>query len=604
MLDGFLLLASGGSPSPDHAICANLSSLNLVDIAEEDLAFFVNLDRLDVSDNQLNYEQVVAQMNRLPRLSSLNLACNSIASLQVPAGTLRTLQTLDLSFNELHGDVLMQLAHLPGLVTLNLSSNCISSVPPEEDLYGLAALKELILDSNDLVQFVQWRALDALPRLRKLSLASNRVKRLKDDAPDTAMGNEKLSYFPELEELNLSNNEIMTVEALPALLTFHALVKLNLSDNPCVHGKNPPQRLGRIHVLCEKSKPWYLRGNGAHKVRPKASEQEPKVNFAKKKMKKVSSSPALIAGKRPKAIHALGVYDAEANQLLLSLGPPRERARASSPRLVEPADEEEGDSFALTRMPPERGGVRAPAQVQQEETAAAMLGDDLSEQELRSIFRERKEQIDKRFEGTGYEPAEPPSFMRQIPFQMSSAAGQKIFLKGRLDEEEISIRPTSSTAFLTGVGEDGMAPNDSIRRGRDLAPSFARKESLGASGPIREPRGLGMRLQMLGMLGGDGASDLDDGMSNASGAAATKLPTIRTASRGSSAGLGGRGAGAYPADFDQLMLPAVSMGPLGAGAFGKRRPMPDVGVREAMRALRAAAKSEHMAMSIKVDEGD
>merc|ERR1719352_145644 len=139
------------------------------------------------------------------------MSCNSISSLRVPANSLRLLEHLDLSFNELHGDVLAQLARLPSLVTLNLSSNCISSVPPEEDLYALQALEELCLAANDLVQFVQWRALDALPRLRKLSLASNRVKRLKDDAPDTATGDAELSYFPQLEELNLAGNEIVDV---------------------------------------------------------------------------------------------------------------------------------------------------------------------------------------------------------------------------------------------------------------------------------------------------------------------------------------------------------------------------------------------------------
>ncbi|CAE8642296.1 unnamed protein product, partial [Polarella glacialis] len=131
-------------------VTVNLSSLNIVDVAEEDLAFFGHLDRLDVSDNQLGYEHVLEQLSRVPKLSTLNLACNSISSLQVPANIFRHLEALDLSFNGLHGDVLSQLARLSSLITLNLSSNCISSVPPEEELLGLQALEELILDSNDL----------------------------------------------------------------------------------------------------------------------------------------------------------------------------------------------------------------------------------------------------------------------------------------------------------------------------------------------------------------------------------------------------------------------------------------------------------------------
>ncbi|CAE8673542.1 unnamed protein product, partial [Polarella glacialis] len=137
LLDGFLLLAAGGSNSPDEVVTVNLSSLNIVDVAEEDLAFFGHLDRLDVSDNQLGYEHVLEQLSRVPKLSTLNLACNSISSLQVPANIFRHLEALDLSFNGLHGDVLSQLARLSSLITLNLSSNCISSVPPEEELLGL-----------------------------------------------------------------------------------------------------------------------------------------------------------------------------------------------------------------------------------------------------------------------------------------------------------------------------------------------------------------------------------------------------------------------------------------------------------------------------------
>jgi len=183
LLDGFLLLAAGGSSAPEGVITVNLSSLQIVDVAEEDLAFFGHLDRLNVSDNQLGYEHILEQLGRIPRLSQLSLACNSISSLQVGMGLLQHLETLDLSFNGLHGDVLTQLARLPSLVTLNLSSNCISSLPPEEELGGLQALETLILDANDLVQFMQWRALDALPCLKKLSLTSNRVKRLKDVPP-------------------------------------------------------------------------------------------------------------------------------------------------------------------------------------------------------------------------------------------------------------------------------------------------------------------------------------------------------------------------------------------------------------------------------------
>eukprot|EP00438_Fugacium_kawagutii_P003904 Skav220697 [mRNA] locus=scaffold472:514113:516676:+ [translate_table: standard] len=53
LLDGFLLLAAGGSNTPDQVVTVNLSSLQIIDIAEEDLSFFAQLHRVDLSDNQL-----------------------------------------------------------------------------------------------------------------------------------------------------------------------------------------------------------------------------------------------------------------------------------------------------------------------------------------------------------------------------------------------------------------------------------------------------------------------------------------------------------------------------------------------------------------------
>ncbi|CAK0868933.1 unnamed protein product, partial [Prorocentrum cordatum] len=155
LLDGFLVLAQAGSSSPDDVVTVNLSSLGVVDVAGDDLSFFKNLDRIDASDNQLSFERVLEEFGRVPRLGSLSLACNTISQLSLQQGTLRQLHTLDLSFNELHGDVLAQLAGLPGLTFLNLCSNCVSSVPPEEDLTGedcsgFRCLEELILDDNDL----------------------------------------------------------------------------------------------------------------------------------------------------------------------------------------------------------------------------------------------------------------------------------------------------------------------------------------------------------------------------------------------------------------------------------------------------------------------
>lgn len=504
LLDGFLLLAAGGSSSPDDVVSVNLSSLQIVDVASEDLAFFVNLDSLDVSDNQLSYEQVIEQFGQLPRLCSLFLACNSITSLQVPPRALSTLQALDLSFNELHGDVLAQLANLPSLVSLNLASNCISSVPPEEELDGLQALEELCLDANDLVQFVQWRALDALPRLRKLSLASNRVKRLKDDAPDST----NTSYFMALEELDLSSNEITSADSLPAVRLFPALRTLHLGDNPCTRnaGAVPTRMSGtKISIVIQDSDPWYLQGSFK---KPKKSV-EPKLKLDRKKLHRVRSKISQKEKARAGKNSQLGVLDEEANRLIVGL------------RLSQQGMHTE----ALVPSSGERPSVVAGTH--------GIMDDDLSENELDAIFRERREKIDKAFNAQAEEPA---SFMNPIPFEITAQAGVKLGLVKRPEEESMDSRLTRGSSggregfFLTGVGEETL-------------------NTTGAEEPI-----------------------------TTSGQGSVTLPPICPGSRGSSAGGLSRSS---------------SMDWTREEKKPTMRPTMDINVREAMRALRAASLSEY-----------
>jgi Leucine-rich repeat (LRR) protein len=172
LLDGFFLLAAAGQQQPELVITANVSGLELIDIAGEDLQYFANLQTIDLSDNELSYSTVLEQLSGLPRVSSVSLSCNLISSLVLSAAAPHPfphLERLDLSFNELHGDVLIQLSSLKRLKSLDLSNNCVSSIPP--DLDGLHQLQDLNLAANDLVQFDQWRALDSLPSLTTLSLA-------------------------------------------------------------------------------------------------------------------------------------------------------------------------------------------------------------------------------------------------------------------------------------------------------------------------------------------------------------------------------------------------------------------------------------------------
>jgi hypothetical protein len=567
LLDGFLMLAAGGSPSPeaspDDLVSLNLTSLQIVDVREEDLEHFTHLDRLDLGDNQLNQENVLEQMARLPRLGTLSLACNSICSLTPPSALLRYLRSLDLSYNELHGDVLANLGRLPSLTFLNLSSNCISSVPPEEDLYGLQSLEELVLDANDLVQFIQWRSLDALPRLRKLSLASNRVKRLKDDAVSSGESDE-ITYFPSLEELDLSSNEIAGVDSIPVVHLFNSLHTLRLSDNPCTMrgpgGTAVPEQttfpgLPGVVVLSKEGKPWYLQGT---KKEGRGRKKEPKIKLNRRKMRRVQTS--LPVGR--KSTSQLGVLDDKANQLLVSLrglGTPPVR---QSPNL--PA----GD-VPQAELP--RGGEE-------------LLDGDLSEEEFDRILKQNRQSIDAAF---GKEVDEPTSFMRPKlrALALSTGAGRDLGISSRervpTDESQqqsatgasavSATTPSgaprrgssSSAVFLTGIGDDALDQASGARSRHVSQFSELSAQSVGGTS------GTSMELDLVA-----------PGVA-ASGSAYVTLPPIPPGSRSSSAAGSHRGG-------------AISPGGL-VGGNGRSKPpaVPDVSVREAIRALRAASMSEY-----------
>jgi len=593
LLDGFLLLAAGGSSSPDEVVRVNLSSLQLVDVATEDLAFFAHLDKLDASDNQLSYDSILQQMGRFPRVTNLILACNSIPSLQVPMGTLRQLQHLDLSFNELHGDVMGQLARLTNLVTLNLSRNCISSVPPEEELYGLQALEELILDSNDLVQFIQWRALDALPKLRKLSLASNRVKKLKDDAPDQAPDSGELIYFPQLEELNLSSNEIEGVDFLPVVHSFGALKNLILNDNPCTKGKKKEdQKLHGMGVSVQEIKPFYLKGGGCHQARPKRTE--PKLKMNRNRLRKVRSSPHVgvggYAGSNKcgsslngtgRAISQLGVLDSEANHLKVNLGGPGETY----------GDEDDGSTFFMTNI---SSGAPPAAAPRSAEKKHGILSDELSDGELEALFQERREYIDKRFNA---EVEEPTSFMRAAPFESVAAFGKKLHKA----EANDATRADSRRPSVSNAGEDaadevggmagGASPGSAAGTVGVVTPGTA-GTSAGHKGsrpnvlPIG-PSALSASMTQLPPRGSSGGSPSAGEGDFSPNSTQVILPPIRQGSRVSSAT--GQRDSSTAVGEQTVQLP-----PAGPGGMpgGKSRAIPDVSVRDAMRALRAAAASE------------
>lgn len=86
---------------------------------------------LDLSSNELS-GNIPEELGDLKRVRSLNLSRNSLSgSIPGSFSNLRSIESLDLSFNKLHGTIPSQLTLLQSLVVFNVSYNNLSGVIPQ-----------------------------------------------------------------------------------------------------------------------------------------------------------------------------------------------------------------------------------------------------------------------------------------------------------------------------------------------------------------------------------------------------------------------------------------------------------------------------------------
>ena len=96
LLDGFLILYSCRVKLPHEAIKSKLASQKIVEVIEEDLCYFQNLNAIDLSDNKVRLEQ----LRNLKSLFDINLQYNNIQSIPpLVKDDFPKLEVLNLSYN-------------------------------------------------------------------------------------------------------------------------------------------------------------------------------------------------------------------------------------------------------------------------------------------------------------------------------------------------------------------------------------------------------------------------------------------------------------------------------------------------------------------------
>lgn len=191
---------------------ANLTHLELIGCELERLpsAIFslTNLQQLDLKENRLRTVEEILSLQHCRRLSTLRLWHNSICYIPDHINKLRSLETLDLSWNKIHR-LTLHLCYCTKLRHLDLSHNQLTHLLPEigilQGLWHFSAA---------------YNSLEGLPvelfsckRLRTLELGNNRI----------AFLSQMVGNLAHLVRLDLKGNRL---ETLPVQLGDCKLLKL------------------------------------------------------------------------------------------------------------------------------------------------------------------------------------------------------------------------------------------------------------------------------------------------------------------------------------------------------------------------------------------
>ncbi|XP_059163984.1 X-ray radiation resistance-associated protein 1-like isoform X2 [Physella acuta] len=182
ILDGFFLMKHSCVEDPSDLCSVNVANQELVDVKEEDMALFENVAYVNAGENYLPFEA----FRGFPSLRELELPLNGLRSLKISHTDFSNLEMLDLSYNNLSQDDLLNLGLLVKLKVLHLTGNNFSGLPQDLAMPYLsrerqvkvqrfACLEVLLLDDNKLKEMTVFAALAGLPKLRHLNLSKNEL---------------------------------------------------------------------------------------------------------------------------------------------------------------------------------------------------------------------------------------------------------------------------------------------------------------------------------------------------------------------------------------------------------------------------------------------
>lgn len=220
-----MILQKSGVELPEQVVRVVLQNdeCTFVGVVGKHMNEFKSLMQIDLSGHK------VQDMNALacfPALQELSLACNHISDIRLGSSgggmNFGRLTALDLSYNLITQESIVELGKLPQLQILDLSHNALSELPPLlSDQF--TQLKKLVLRGNRFGKVKPTESSDGEPIKEYLDPSSDFFR------PHYAFF-DTLGRMPRLRELDLSSNLIQVVPRLTPR-SFPSLRLMNLSLN-------------------------------------------------------------------------------------------------------------------------------------------------------------------------------------------------------------------------------------------------------------------------------------------------------------------------------------------------------------------------------------
>lgn len=180
-----------------------------------------SLQSLDLSNNYLSSipDKFISDCGNIDGLKLLNFSKNSLVGVLPTFHGFVGLESLDLSFNSLSGNISLQLDGLVSLKSLNLCSNKFSGSVPVK-LGNSMVLEQLVLSTN----FLQSSIPPEIGNYQNLNLIDLSVNKLFGSIPDTVGNLTKLETFI----LSLNN---LTGIIPPSLVSIRTLKRFAANQN-------------------------------------------------------------------------------------------------------------------------------------------------------------------------------------------------------------------------------------------------------------------------------------------------------------------------------------------------------------------------------------